>query len=108
MLSTLMRLGLPTGVASALLSEASSRGARRVRTRLIARVVVGSRIILIAVTVVPVIVAQGTIVGVGIARIAIRFALVRRILIPAVLTKNVHGLVDSIRVLLLAQGTLGL
>ena len=101
-------LGLPTGVTSALLSEASSRGARRVRTRLIARVVVGSRVILITVSVVPVIVARGTIVGVGIARIAIRFALVRRILIPAVLTKDVHGLVDCIRMLLLAQRMLGL
>ena len=103
-----MGLSLPTGVTSALLSEASSRGARRVRMRLIARVVVGSRVILITVSVVPVIVARGTIVGVGIARIAIRFALVGRILIPAVLTKDIHGLVDSIRILLLAQRTLGL
>jgi len=101
-------LGLPTGVTSALLSKASSRGARRVRTRLIARVVVGSRVILITGSVVPVIVTRGSIVGVGIARIAIRFALVRRILIPAVLTKDIHGLVDCIRVLLLAQGILGL
>jgi len=69
-------LVLPTGVTAALLSEASSRDARRVRTRLSARVVVGSRVVLIAVSVVPVIVARGTIVGVGIARIAIRFALV--------------------------------
>ena len=103
-----MGLGLPTGVTSALLSEASSRGARRVRTRLIARVVVGSRVILIAVTVVPVIVARGTVVGVGIARIAIWFALVGRVLIPVVLAKDIHGLVDSIGVLLLAQGILGL
>jgi len=31
-----------------------------------------------------------------------------RVLIPTVLAEDVHGLVDSIRVLLLAQGTLGL
>jgi len=101
-------LCLPTGVASALMSKASSQDARRVRTRLIARVVVGSRVILIAVTVVPVIVARGTGVRVGIARIAIRFALVRGVLIPAVLAKDIYGLVDSIRALLLAQGMLGL
>jgi len=51
-------LGLPTGVTSALLSEARSRDARRVRTRLIAKVVVGSRVILIAVAIVSVIVAR--------------------------------------------------
>ena len=55
-------LGLPTGVAAALLSEARSRGARGVVSGLIARVVVGSRVILIAVAVVPVIVARGTVV----------------------------------------------
>jgi len=101
-------LGLPTGVASALLSEARSRDARGVRARLIARVVVGSRVVLISVSVVPVVVAQGTVVGVGIARIVIRFVLVGRVLIPAVLAKDIHGLVDSIGVLLLAQGMLGL
>ena len=31
-----------------------------------------------------------------------------RVLIPTVLAEESHGLVDSIRVLLLAQGTLGL
>jgi len=81
-------LGLPTGVASALLSKVRSRDARRVSSRLIARVVVGSRVVLIAVSVVHVIVARGMVVGVGIVRIAIRFALVGRVLIPAVLAKD--------------------
>jgi len=94
-------LGLPTRVAAALLSKAGSQDARGVGTRLIARVVVGSRAILISVSVVPVIV-------VGIARIAIRFELVGRVLVPTVLAKDIHGLVDSIGVLFLAQGTLGL
>jgi len=31
-----------------------------------------------------------------------------RVLIPAVLTKDIHGLVDCIRTLFLAQGMLGL
>jgi len=57
-------LGVPTRVAAALLSEARSRDARGVRTGLIARVVVGPRVVLILVTVVPVIVARGTVVGV--------------------------------------------
>jgi len=65
-------LGLPTRVAAALLSKARSRDTRGVRTGLIARVVVGSRVILISVLVVPVVVARGMVVGVGIARIAIR------------------------------------
>jgi len=61
------------------------------------------------VSVVPVVIARGTVVVVvGIARVAIRFALVKRVLIPAVLAQDIHGLVDSIGVLLLAQGTLGL
>jgi len=101
-------LGLPTRDAAALLSEARSRDARGVRTGLIAGVVVGPRVILISVLVVLVIVARGTVVGVGIARIAIWFALVGRVLIPTVLVEDIHGLVDSIGVLLLAQGTLGL
>jgi len=75
---------------------------------LIARAVVGPRDILISVLVVPVIVARGTVVGVGIARIAIRFALVGKVLIPTVLAEDIHSLVDSIGVLLLAQGILGL
>jgi len=58
--------------------------------------------------VVPVIVSQRTVVRVGIARIAIGFELVGRVLIPTVLAKDVHSLVDSIGVLFLAQGTLGL
>jgi len=95
-------LGLPTGVAAALLSKARSRDARGVGTGLIARVVVGTRAILISVAVVPVIVARGTVVRIGIARIAIGFALVGRDLIPTVLAKDIHGLVDSIGVLFLA------
>jgi len=74
-------LGLPTRVTAALLSEARSQDARGVRTGLIARVVVGLRVILISVSVVAVIVARGTVVGVGIARIGIRFALVGRVLV---------------------------
>jgi len=101
-------LSLPTRVTAALLSKARSREARGVRTGLIARVVVGPRAVLISVAVVPVIVARGTVVGVGIARIAIWFVLVGRVLIPVVLAKDIHGLVDSIGVLLLAQGILGL
>ena len=101
-------LGLPTGVTSALLSKARSRGARRVGTGLIARVVVRTRVILITVPVVPVIVARGTVVRVGSSEIAIGFALVGRVLIPTVLAKDIHGLVDSIGVLFLAQGMLGL
>jgi len=101
-------LGLPTRVVAALLSEASSQDARGVRMGLIARAVVGPRDILISVLVVPVIVARGTVVGVGIARIAIRFALVGKVLIPTVLAEDIHSLVDSIGVLLLAQGILGL
>jgi len=93
---------------AALLSEARSRDARGVRTGLIARVVVGSRAILIAVLVVPVVGARGTVMGFGIARIAIRFVLVGRVLISAVLAKDIHGPVDSIGVLFLAQGILGL
>ena len=100
-------LGLPTRVTAALLSKARSQDARGVRTGLIARVVVGPRVSLILVSVVPVIVAQGTVVGVGIAGIAIRVVLFRRVLIPTVLAKDIHGLVDSIGVLFLAQGTLG-
>jgi len=57
-------LGLPIRVRVALLSKARSRDARGVRTGLIARVVVGPRVILISVLVVPVIVARGTVVGV--------------------------------------------
>jgi len=53
-------LGLPTRVTAALLSEARSRDARGVGTGLIARVVVGSRAILIAVLVVLVIVTRGS------------------------------------------------
>jgi len=101
-------LGLPTRVAAALLSEARSQDARGVGTGLIARVVVLSRTVLIAVPVVLVVVARGTVVGIGIARVAIRFALVGRVLVPTVLAKDIHGLVDSIRVLFLAQGSLGL
>jgi len=101
-------LGLPTGVALALLSKARSQNARRVRTGLIARAVVRTRVILITVAVVPVIVAQGTVVRVGIARIAIGFALVGRVLIPTVLAEDIHSLVDSIGVMFLAQGVLGL
>jgi len=101
-------LGLPTRVTAALLSKARSRDGRGVRTGLIARVVVGPRVILIMVAVVLVIVARGMVVGVGIARIAIRFALVGRVLIPTVLAEDIHGLVDSIGVLFLAQGILGL
>ena len=93
---------MPTRVTTALLSEARSRDARGVVTGLRARVIVGSRVILIAVTVIPVIVAGGTVIVIGIARVAIRFALVRRALIPAVLAKDIHGLVDSIGVLFLA------
>jgi len=95
-------LGWPTRVTAALLSDARSRDARGVGTGLIARVVVGSRAILISVLVVPVILARGTVVVVGIARVAIRFALVGRVLIPTMLAKDIHGLVDSIRVLFLA------
>jgi len=95
-------LGLPTRVTAALLSAARSRDARGVRTGRIARVVVGLRVILIPVSVVLVIVARGTVVVVGIVRIAIRFALVGRVLIPMVLAKDIHGLVDSIGVLFLA------
>jgi len=101
-------LGLPTRVTAALLSEARSRDARGVGTGLIARVVVGTRAILISVSVVLVVVARGTVVGVGIARVAIRFALVGRVLIPTVLAKDIHSLVDSIGVLFLAQEMLGL
>jgi len=100
--------GLPAGVVLALLSKARSRSARRVETGLIARAVVPMRVILITVPVVPVIIAQGTAVQVGIARIAIWFVLVGRVLIPTVLAEYIHGLVDSIWVLLLAQGALGL
>jgi len=85
-----------------------SDDARGVGTGLIARVVVGPRVVLVSVTVVPVIVTRGLIIGVGIARIASRFALVGRVLVPTVLAKDIHGLVDSIGVLLLAQGMLGL
>jgi len=95
-------LGLPTRVTAALLSKARSRDARGVGTGLSARVVVGTRVILISVSVVPVIVARGTVVVVGSAGIAIRFALVGRVLIPTVLAKDIHGLVDSIGVLFLA------
>jgi len=63
-------LGLPTRVAAALLSKARSREARGVMTGLTARVVVGSRVILILVAAVLVAIARGTVVGVGIARIA--------------------------------------
>jgi len=101
-------LGRPTRVTTALLSEARSRDARGVGTGLIARVIMGTRAILIAVLVVPVVVARGTVVGVGIARIATRFARVGRVLIPTVLAKDIHDLVDSIGVLFLAQGILGL
>jgi len=66
------------------------------------------RVILITVSVVPVIVARGRVVRVGIARIAIWFVLVGRVLIPTVLAKDIHSLVDSVGVLFLAQGTLGL
>jgi len=62
----------------------------------------------IAVLVVPVNVAQGTVVRVRIARITIGFALVGRVLIPTVLAKDIHGCVDSIGVLFIAQGILGL
>jgi len=51
-------LGLPTRVSAALLSEARSRDARGVGSGRIARVVVGSRVILVSVSVVPVIVAE--------------------------------------------------
>ena len=101
-------LGRPTRVTTALLSKARSRDARGVGTGLIARVIMGTRAILIAVLVVPVVVARGTVVGVGIARIATRFARVGRVLIPTVLAKDIHDLVDSIGVLFLAQGILGL
>jgi len=100
-------LWLPTGVAMALLSKARSQRIRRVGTRLIARVVVQTRVILITVAVDLVVVARGTVVRVGIARIAIRFALVGRILIPMVLAKDIHGLVDGVWVLFLAVGVLG-
>jgi len=60
------------------------------------------------VPVVPVVVAQGMVVQIGIARIVIGFALVGRVLIPTVLAKDIHGLVDGIGLLFLAQGTLGL
>jgi len=63
--------------------------------------------ILITVAVVLVIIAGGTVVQTGIARIAIGFALVGRVLIPTVLAKDIHGLVDSIGVLFLVQGILG-
>jgi len=53
---------LPTGVATALLSEAGSRSARRVGTGLIAGVVAQTRWILITAAVVLVVVAQGTVV----------------------------------------------
>jgi len=62
-------LGWPTRVTAALLCKARSRDARGVGSGLIARVVVGSRVILISVSVVPVIVARGTVVVVGIARV---------------------------------------
>ena len=55
-------MGLPTRAAAALLSKARSRETRRVRTGLIARVVVGSRVVLITVAVIPVVVAQGRVV----------------------------------------------
>jgi len=74
-------LGLPTRITAALLSKARSQDARRVGVRLIARVVVRTRVILISVLVVPVIVARGMVVGVGIARIAIGCALGGRVLI---------------------------
>jgi len=60
------------------------------------------------VPVVPVVVAQGMVVQIGIARIVIGFALVGRVLIPTVLAKDIHGCVDSIGVLFIAQGILGL
>jgi len=98
----------PARVAAALLSKARGRQARGVRTRLIARVVVGPRVVLVSVSVVPVIVARGAVVGVGIAGTAVWFALVGRVLIPTVLAKCIHGLVDGIGVLFLSQGMLGL
>jgi len=57
-----VELCLPTGVATALLSKARSRRIRRVGAGLIARVVVRMRVILITVLVVPVVVAQRTVV----------------------------------------------
>jgi len=65
-------------------------------------------LILITVTVVPIIVAQGTFVRIGMARITIGFALIGGVLIPGVLAKDIHGLVDGIWVLFLAKGALGL
>jgi len=87
--------------------EFSTFATRRIGSRLIARVVVQTRMILITVAVVLVIIAGGTVVQTGIARIAIGFALVGRVLIPTVLAKDIHGLVDSIGVLFLVQGILG-
>jgi len=58
--------------------------------------------------VVPAVVARGMVVRIGIVRIIIGFALVGRVLIPMVLAKYIHGLVDGIGVLFLAQGMLGL
>jgi len=101
-------LGLPPGVVAALLGKARSQGARRVGMGLIARVVVPTRVILIMVLAILVIVARGTVVRIGIERIAIGFALVGRVLIPMVLAEDIHSLVDSIGVLFLAQGILGL
>jgi len=93
---------LPTGVATALLSKARRQSDKRVGTGLIARVVAGMRWILITVPVVPAVIAQGTVVGIGIVRIVIGFALVGRVLIPTVLAKDIRGLVDGIWVLYLA------
>ena len=103
-----MGLLLPTGVPTALLREARSQSARRVGTRLVAGVVTRTRWILITVPVVPVVIARGMVVRIGIVRIIIGFALVGRVLIPTVLAKEIHGLVGGIWVLFLAQGTLGL
>jgi len=78
-------LGLPTGVATALLSKARSQSSRRVGWRLISRVVVRTRLLLIMVPVVPVVVARGTVVQIGMARITVGFVLVGGVLIPTVL-----------------------
>ena len=61
-----------------------------------------------AVAGVPVVVAQGKAVRVGIAKIAIGFALVGRVLIPKVLAKDIHGLLDGICAMFVAEGALGL
>jgi len=65
-------------------------------------------VILITVSVDPVMVARRTVVQARIARIVIGFTLVGRVLVPTMLAKDIHCLVDGVGVLFLAKGALGL